>query len=508
MDPMASQHVETERKFDVEDGNITPSFDGIAAIRQVRTSAAEQLDAVYFDTADERLAQHHITLRRRSGGADEGWHLKLPAGTDTRTELRLPLDGFDHGSTPAVPAELQDMVLAITREDELVPVARVITTRTVQRLLGDSGAPVAEFCDDRVHASRLTGNEAADSGQTWREWELEIAESSGIQSDSALFKRLVARLLDAGAAPAAHGSKLARVLAGGAGNVPTDDNGTGVPNTDRIHRALCEQIGLLAVRDRAVRMNAADSVHQMRVAIRRIRSLLQSDPQRFGLDITPEPLDELRLLANILGEARDAEVLGQRYDRALAQLPDELIRGPVRAHLVEAAAHQYETGLHRSLAAMRSQRYMRLLHTLDTLAAHDKAKHRSADTEGAGSVDAAYRKVRRAARSAMRAEGHYQDESLHRIRKAAKRLRYVASAAGAKRVSSAAKDLQDLLGEYQDSVVSRSYLLSRVTEAHTAGEDTFTYGLLYQREYETADQVRDELDAKLKSLRKAVRHKK
>ncbi|MGV0583847.1 CYTH and CHAD domain-containing protein [Mycobacteroides chelonae] len=487
---MPSQHVEVERKFDVTDATINPSFDGISAVAQVELQPQQNLDAVYFDTPDQRLAQHQITLRRRTGGTDAGWHLKLPAGPDTRTELRLPLNDGDD----AVPEELRDTVLAVVREDALAPIARISTVRTVSRLIGAHGEQLAEFCDDQVTAARLTGAEE-DSEQSWREWELELSEFG----DSTLFDRVTARLLDAGAAPAGHGSKLARVL-----DVPKRER----KGTDSIQRALLEQLDQLLGWDRAVRVDTDDSVHQMRVTIRRIRSLLQSNPERFGLDANPEALDELRLLANILGVARDAEVLAQRYDAALSELPETLIRGPVHERLVDAARQNYDNGLRRSLAAMRSHRYFRLLDSLDALVTSAGPASDTHHSDEGGTLDAAYRKVRRAARAAARAEGEYRDEALHRIRKSAKRLRYVASAEGAKRVSQAAKDIQELLGEHQDSTVSRAYLATQANEAHAAGEDTFTYGVLYQREHDAAETARHQVEATLKALRKAVRHKK
>jgi len=485
---MPSQHVEVERKFDVTDATINPSFDGISAVARVEQQPQQNLDAVYFDTPDQRLAQHRITLRRRTGGTDAGWHLKLPAGPDTRTELRLPLTE----SEDVVPEELRDTVLAVVREDELAPVARISTVRTVSRLIGADGEDLAEFCDDHVTAGDLS----------WREWELELSSGSGDSGgpDIGLFDRITARLLDAGAAPAGHGSKLARVL-----DVPERERPKG---KDSIQRALLEQLEQLQGWDRAVRVDTDDSVHQMRVTIRRIRSLLQSNPERFGLDTNPEPLDELRLLANILGVARDAEVLAQRYAAALTELPEALIRGPVHERLVDAARERYDNGLRRSLAAMRSHRYFRLLDSLDELVAAAGPASDTHHSEEGGTLDAAYRKVRRAARAAARAEGEYRDEALHRIRKSAKRLRYVASAEGAKKISQAAKDIQELLGEHQDSTVSRTYLGTQAAEAHSAGEDTFTYGVLYQREHATAEATRHQVESTLSALRKAVRHKK
>jgi len=63
---------------------------------------SDVLDAVYYDSDNLSLLSHGITLRRREGGGDQGWHLKLPGSDDSRTELQLPLaDG-----TAAPPPEL------------------------------------------------------------------------------------------------------------------------------------------------------------------------------------------------------------------------------------------------------------------------------------------------------------------------------------------------------------------------------------------------------------------
>ena len=97
--------------------------------------------------------------------------------------------------------------------------------------------------------------------------------------------------------------------------------------------------------------------------------------------------------------------------------------------------------------------------------------------------------MRKAAKNAADAADEERDEALHRIRKGAKRLRYTAAATGADKVSDRAKDIQSLLGDHQDSVVSRTHLSQQAEAAHAAGEDTFTYGLLYAQEDELAQQL-------------------
>ncbi|BBZ03951.1 hypothetical protein MCHIJ_33880 [Mycolicibacterium chitae] len=478
-----NRYTEIERKYEVSGEAVAPSFDGLTSVTHVERSPSQSLDAVYFDTPDHDLAAHKITLRRRTGGEDAGWHLKLPAGPDARTEVLTPLESEE------VPDELRDVVLAVVRDRPLAPVARIETTRHVQRLRGADGSVLAEFSDDHVTAT------AGENEQQWREWELELVESD----DRLLLDRLGNRLLDAGAAPSAHGSKLARVL-----DSPADARPAAEP-TDPVHRAVIEHNRELVLWDRAVRSDTFDSVHQMRVTIRKLRSLLKESEESFGLTDDAWVLDELRQLAALLGVARDAEVLAAKYAEALDELPAQLIRGPVRERLVDGAQRRYDTGLRRSLKAMRTPRYFRLLDALDELA-HTPAPAPGTEQKPV-SLDAAYKRVRKAAKNARAAAedaAHDRDEALHRIRKSAKRLRYTAAATGKRKVSDAAKTIQSLLGDHQDAVVSRNHLSQQAEAAHAAGEDTFTYGLLYQREDDLAERCREQLDDALKALAKAM----
>ncbi len=273
-----------------------------------------------------------------------------------------------------------------------------------------------------------------------------------------------------------------------------------------MHRAVAEEIDNLLTWDRAVRADVYDSVHQMRVTTRKIRSLLQASESAFGLSDDAWILDELRQLASVLGIARDAEVLAERYEAALDELPEELVRGPVRERLVEGARRRYRSGWRKSLVAMRSQRYFRLLDALEALvAAEPPGPGEGEEPSLDATIEAGYKRVRKQAKRAARAEVEQRDEALHRIRKGAKRLRYTAAATGANGVSDAAKNIQTLLGDHQDSVVSRAHLGQQADAAHAAGEDTFTYGLLYEREAQLARRCREQLAPALKALRNAVR---
>jgi CHAD domain-containing protein len=519
--PEPSRHLEVERKFDVPESTVTPSFEGIATVARVETLPTQSLDAMYFDTQTQDLARHKITLRRRTGGHDAGWHLKLPAGPDARTEIRTPLGSADDDT---VPSELLDVVLAIVRDRPIKPVARITTQRESQVLYGIEGAPFAEFSNDHVRAWSANASDSPDAEpvvQEWREWELELDESRGA-SDTELLSRLSNRLLDAGGEPAGHASKLARVL-----GTTVPSNGTKPPE-DPVQRAVAEQVDELVVWDRAVRADVYDSVHQMRVTTRKIRSLLKDAQAGLPDDTHAWVLDELRELAGVLGVARDAEVLAQRYEEELGTLSPELVRGPVRERLIEGAKRRYQAGWRRSLIAMRSQRYFRLLDALESIVAESPVTA-TGEQPAPVTIDAAYKKVRKAAKAAAQVdqaaheeeadgsplEDQYddvehdpeqdRDEALHAIRKRAKRLRYTAAATGADDVSKQAKAIQSLLGDHQDSVVSRDHLLQQADAAHTAGEDTFTYGLLYQQESDLAESCRQQLDEALGKLDKSVK---
>ena len=113
--------------------------------------------------------------------------------------------------------------------------------------------------------------------------------------------------------------------------------------------------------------------------------------------------------------------------------------------------------------------------------------------------------MRKAAKNAVGAADEDRDAALHRIRKGAKRLRYTAAATGADKASHRAKIIQTLLGDHQDSVVSRTHLSQQAEAAQAAGEDTFTYGLLYAQEDGLARDARQQLENALKKLDKSVR---
>ncbi|WP_259362695.1 CYTH domain-containing protein [Paenarthrobacter ureafaciens] len=203
---MAKSTVEVERKYDVEPSTPLPDLTAIDGVSRVGEPVTHRLEAVYFDTKDLALASYGITLRRRTGGPDAGWHLKLPKGPGRRTEIHAAL-----GRPEIVPDDILARVLAYTRGHAVAPVATLNTSRTSIGLYAEDGRAIAEFVDDHVEAEVSFNDSTA---RTWREWELELNHNPGDDAAAALFEAAAGILTNTGARPSQRTSKLATALAG------------------------------------------------------------------------------------------------------------------------------------------------------------------------------------------------------------------------------------------------------------------------------------------------------
>ncbi|WP_230884154.1 CYTH and CHAD domain-containing protein [Planomonospora sp. ID82291] len=471
--------MEIEDKFDVPEGYALPDLTGLPGCDEIVGPKSHRLVAIYFDTPDLRLAARGITLRRRRGGPDLGWHLKLPKAKGVRQEVTCPLTP----STKIVPAELAGLVLASTRGAPLTPVAELDTRRSVTHLRNGAGVRLVEIADDRVKGTVL-GDEPY--VERWREVEAELVEG-----DERLLRKVGKRLRKAGASPAGSASKLDRLL-GAARGIPRPQIARTAPGSagEAVVGYLASQVAALLAEDPRVRRNEEDAVHKMRVACRRMRSALKSFK---GVVAGTRPLqDELRWLGEVLGEARDLEVIRERFSRALDGLDGDLIVGPVRARLGSDLLDDEHEAHDRIREALGGERYFALLDALDDLLATP------ALTKGAGRPAASlaavaakgWHRVTRAYDAAQEMEDPAARETaLHEVRKAAKRARYTAESLGMTALAEQAEAVQEVLGAHQDGVVAQRRLADEAAAARQAGEDTFTYGVLTGLERARADRA-------------------
>ncbi|MET7284571.1 CYTH and CHAD domain-containing protein [Streptomyces sp. NPDC005573] len=486
---MADTKREIERKYEAGAGGL-PDLTGVPGVAAVRDEGLVELDATYYDTADERLAAASLTLRRRTGGSDAGWHLKFPVAPGVRDEIRAPL-------SDTVPDEIAALVRARVRGAALVPVVRLVSARDVSHLVGADGALLAEASVDEVTAERLN----RDGGTArWTEIEVELADDG----DPAFLDEVEKRLREAGVRPSKSPSKVARAMEETGGPGPRR-GGRAAPVTagDHVLAYVREQRDMILTCDPAVRRDIPDSVHRMRVATRRMRSAFRTFGAVLDRAVTGPAAAELKWLAGELGLDRDQEVLAERLTDALDGLPSDLVLGPVHERLTTWAGVRHHSTRGHLVAVLDSARYLALLDTLDALLAAPPLRPKAArkpDRVLARAVRRDLGKVSRLVTGALDLPpGQDRDLALHEARKKAKRARYGAEATvpalgtPARDLAKSMKSLTSLLGDHQDSVMGRRTLRELSAVAHAAGESAFTYGLLYGREERRAADSEAEL---------------
>lgn len=432
----------------------------------------------YLDTEPRDLAAAGASLRRRSGPVETGWLLRLPEGS-------TPAELSSRSRAGSPPEPLSAAALGLTRGQALRPVAEVTTQQTVTRLVGADGQLRAEVVDERVSSSTLGHETRLDHWRT-------LAVRPGEDGDATA--SVLARLRAAGARLDEGPGPLERAL----GLVAPPAAPVTQTLADLIGRYVAVQCEQIARGDLALRLGEP-RVHRTRVAIRRLRSTLRV----FADLLDPEPVQrleaELVWWAGLLGEVRDREVLATRLAGHLAALPPELVLGPVAADIDATLSRERAQHLRRAEAELPGPRLLALLETLTRWRTEPPfLEGASAPADGVQAyVKVASRKARRRLHLAAREEpGPQQEEALHRARKAAKRARYAAELAEpawprAAQHARRAEELQTLLGEHQDSVVSAVFLLRAGAAAGSRrGHNGFTYGLLLGEERRRAAKVR------------------
>ncbi|MFI1221376.1 MULTISPECIES: CHAD domain-containing protein [unclassified Streptomyces] len=493
---MADTKREIERKYEATDDTRLPDLTRAAGVARMVHQGLTELDAVYYDTADLRLAADTLTLRRRTGGADEGWHLKFPVATGIRDEIQEPL-------ADTLPHPLAALLRSRVRHAPIAPVVRLRSARDVHHLTAADGARLAEVSVDRVRAERLAG-EGTGTTAAWTEIEVELADGG----DPAILDAVERRLRKAGVHPAHSSSKLARALAETTPEGQRKRPGhKDRPKTagDHVLAYVRRQIRTIVDLDPAVRRDLPDSVHAMRVATRRLRSTFKTHRRLLDREVTDPLGAELKWLAAELGVDRDQEVLDERLGARVEALPAPLALGPVRGRLRAWSAAHRTGSRRRIIGVLDGKRYLDLLDALDTLSADPPLCPAAGRAPEKALTRAVLRDYDRLAARVGHAldlpPGPERDTALHEARKAAKRARYAGEAARpalgkpAKRLTRRVKAVQTVLGDHQDSVVAREALRALAIQSHAAGETAFTWGLLYGQEEAAAEARERELPA-------------
>jgi CHAD domain-containing protein len=471
---------EREDKFEVDPDWVLPPLMGLVPEGGRLDQEVRRLENTYFDTPGAGLRVFGVTLRRRVGGSETGWQLKVPNGT-ARTELQ------SGSRTKRLPPAFAKGVAGLRAGETLQPVAMIMTTRTAYRLLDANGELVLQIADDQVESGPPDGKSTL---RSWREVEVKLGPA-GKKKD---LKRTGKLFRAAGATPSTTRTKLDRA----SGPSLSDGQARAIQSGtvgELVAAYLGAQCDVLANNDVGLRIGAPE-VHQTRVAARRLRSTLRTFGDVIDAAAAEDLNNELAWYANLLGQVRDREVLSSRLSELIADLPVDHVRGPVEAEITKTLATERDDATQRLNRAMRTRRYQHLMQMLRSW----KTAPPLDDAADAGDKTAAtyVEKARRQADKRLR-KADDDVERLHRARKAAKRLRYAAELVEPadkqmKRIARDAKELQTLLGEHQDCTVAAEFL-ARLSSAGNGEivESAFTYGVLMANELYRAAEIRASL---------------
>lgn len=530
---------ETERKYRVHGLYRMPDLVSAGAVAGVDDLGTTMLDATYFDTDDLRLAREGITLRRRAGGDDEGWHLKLPVSASgfarTREEIQLPLSA---GDLEDVPGELRHLVGVLVRDDDVRPVATLRTERRSYRLwplatettdeasaeavdstnegadeaceLDEAPAapeptPVAVLTDDLVSVLDNDGTMVA----RFRELELEDLPDIDPTVAESTASAVSAVLVAAGAVTGEFVSKAVRALGPFAASPPeVSEPGEVTPDDaarDAVRAHLARHTRRLREADMGVRRDLDDSVHQMRVAARRLRSGLRVFRPLLDQEWADALRVELAWVAGELGDYRDTEVLLERLENHLDLLPDGVDPEPAREHVERVLTQRLTEARQRTLAMLDSKRYYDLQVRL-VAAAADPVTTDSADLPSRQVVpplvERAWKKLAKEAAQLLADEiaipGGAPDSEWHASRITAKKARYAAEAAApvfGANAAAFAKQLArvtEVLGNHQDAAIAIERIKELAAEDGTTAPAAFGLGALLSVEHDSVAETRTE----------------
>jgi CHAD domain-containing protein len=487
--------LEEERKYEVEPRFKLPDLSrSLPKGGRLLPRPPASLRATYYDTPDLRLARAGISLRHRRGD-DKPWTVKLPTATvGTRQEISRA------GPAGSIPPDFVRLLTAYHRGAPLAPAATMRTVRRGYELHDADQRLLAEIADDTVTV--LEGRRAT---ATFRE--IEVERYGGGRK---LLDKVGRVLRDAGAVEGEFTPKHVRAMGSAASGAPdlaaparrlspTATAATVVTN------ALRRDIGQIFGYDPLVRLreplpDGDTAVHQMRVGCRRLRSDLRTFRPLLDASWADGLRAELSWLADVLGGARDAEVLRDRLRRtaaldALAPLDDAAV-----ARIDADLAARHEDALQNLDEALDAPRYLELLERLIDASASPRlapGARKPARDLLPGLVGRPWRKLGDAATLSI----GDPDDVWHAVRVRGKRARYAADAVapvlggGAADLAKALGRVQNLLGEHQDAAVAADTWLAIADADPDDHALAITAGRLYERERATILRVREEFPA-------------
>jgi CHAD domain-containing protein len=475
VNPAVQSTVEREIKLAVDDHFRLPHLPGIPLPRRLLTST-------YYDTSQYDLARAGITLRHRVERGKQAWQLKLPLIKD-RQEIEM----VDRQSIP--PTTFRDLLFLHLGRRRLVPVATLRVWRTGVRVRKDK-IDIADVTLDQVSVLK-------NGAVLQRFRELEIEQVNGTSSTLPDLERQLRR---AGAGNHDGRPKLFRALALPA-SAPDAPPPQDAPVVDHLKWALAQHVRWLLAHDPGTRLGAEnESLHQMRMATRRLRAILRAAQPVLVPEWAVSLENELSWVGELLGPARDLDVQILYFHDEAAAL-DARDRKPL-AQFVAHLQTQRETVQHVLLSELKSARYLDLIRRLQQ-AAQDPAVVGTTIALSA-LAKSAFKKLRKAI---QRLGSSPINARLHEIRIKTKRARYAAQLAeptvgkSATRFINKARVVQDVLGMHQDAIQAEAHVRAFLKQS-TSVRAAFVAGRMVERQRERRERARKKMRTLWKGLLK------
>lgn len=414
----------------------------------------------FFDTSDGRLARAGFALRRRVENGKGIWHLSVRSD-GAALDVEVP------GGPKTPPRDLEELVSAASAGFALGAVARLRTSvggRRIRR--GSHSLAKVELASIAILDGQRTIREL-------REIRLEPLAASRKE-----LGRIEKALRKAGAKPGDGDPVYRRALSPA---TPVEAPAA-TPALERLRAFVREQHARILAHDPGVRLGTdPEELHQLRVAVRRLRSVLRTARGLVDEAWAERLRGELAWLGDELGAARDLDVLMAHLRSEIKEL-DAADRRALR-QLITKLERDRAAAQTAVLDALRSERYAGLLATL----------------EGAGSsppagapgdlVEATRAEVERLQKAMAKLDAEPSDEALHKARIRGKRARYAVElvedeiGAAAERLIAPLKRFQDVAGEHQDAIVAEGRI-RELAAGTRAGRTALAAGILVGRQRE------------------------
>ncbi len=438
-------------------------------------AARAGLVSTYFDTSDHALARRGLALRVRERDGHFVQSVKAAGRAGIARLVRGEWEDAIVSARPDPQAAETGGFLGADIVGRLIPLFRTEVTRRTIELSPQPGTRIEAAIDrGRVYAP------ARDASEPISEVELELKSGPAMALyDVALDLLAVAPVRLEQRSKAERGYRLVATEAAPAAavhavTVELDQSLSGDDALRRIGTACLDQI---LQNEAAVLAGVAEGIHQMRVAVRRLRAVLSAFGSMLPNDQRRRVSQELRWLADALGPARNLDV----FETALlAPARDALAGSRGLAALTAAVKRRRKTAYAAAAKAVRSPHYTALV--LNQLRWFESGGWRESaalpDLQQPIGVLAArvLDRRRRVAKRRSKGFGGQSAHERHRLRIALKQLRYASEvlaglydADEVRRFATRLKRLQDDLGDINDVRVGRDIVAELAKSKGGAG---------------------------------------